>query len=560
MNETIGVKGGHNDRLRTSRIIRTKKLNDQRIIEELENKVKKQQKAVLVRTLPIVVLGGTFKTLYDVAHGKKPDKEEVNSKWRIKEYDTDFSTLEHGEKPKEKRVIVTPEGDKVVVYVDVVPERKNAIENILFTPISDTYTFDENDTNTRKYIAEKRFEKTNSYDNTNVKANENVSINNKSKTFPTGTSINNSDSKQNELSNSTEVVSNNSMETLRNLKARKILDEYEKKLKEVRYELRKLIFEYNVAVDDSDEIVFSEDAQILLDKLSDIVSRINELKNKIKIDNLDKYDDNYIYTLIEGYLDEFKEKRLVEEMKDSPLYILLSEKLDELETKRNSLDKKVDNKKEELTVKEVNFEQLKNKYYNVDKFNRDMDKFLEDQEEFLAIVQEKVAKAETIEEKVRVEVEALDRQSRRTLRFLTLQMFFPGARMAKGLMTTAASYLYFMRNIVAPRTVTRRYREIKVVDYSSEIESSISKLEEATKMLGKTSSQIDRMISLVYEEFGDYIGVLPECDDLLRNLKRIKNDIDEKEFEIQKAKEKQELILEKNNAKVKKRGEYPLSN
>jgi hypothetical protein len=58
MDETIGVKGGHNDQRRTMIITRENKkkleeYEEQREIEELEKKVKKQQIYTLVKTLPI---------------------------------------------------------------------------------------------------------------------------------------------------------------------------------------------------------------------------------------------------------------------------------------------------------------------------------------------------------------------------------------------------------------------------------------------------------------------------------------------------------------------------
>ena len=134
MNETIGVKGGKNDRRRTIKIkeAQKKKLNEyveEQKIKELEKEVRKQQVFTLLKTLPIAIAGGTFKTLYDTAVGKPIDKEEVNSKWRIKEYDSDVSTLQHGEKPREKKIIVTPTGEKVVVYIDD-DQKKSIFEDI----------------------------------------------------------------------------------------------------------------------------------------------------------------------------------------------------------------------------------------------------------------------------------------------------------------------------------------------------------------------------------------------------------------------------------------------
>ena len=568
MNETIGVKGGKNDRRRSIKIKDAKKKKIEEIekdneLLELEKKVKKQQAFTLIKTLPIAVAGGAFKILYDTATGKEPvNKDEYNSNWKIKEYDSDHSTLQHGEKPKEKKVVLTPDGQKVIVYVDV-DDKKNILEDILILPKPEDVKVDE--------ISKTKEENIELLDdNKNTKKSNSINI-----TPSKDKAVDNSDNKSKEVSisennvgigdisyDSSSIVfgdlSNSSKETINKLKARKILDVYEKQLKDVRYELRLLTFDYNALIDAEDEIVLSSDAQIILDRLSDLISKIEELKDRIKITDLDKYDDNYIYTLIEGYLAEFKDQQAVSEVKDSPLYILISKKLDELDSKKTDLNKRVEEKKESLEEKEEIFDDLKKKYTKLDRFNQEMRKFQEEQEELLKELREKVRTAESIEEKVRYEIQYMNRQSRRTLRLLTLQMMFPGPRIARGLAATAASYLYFMNNIVRPRTVERRYRVIKVIDYSSEIKNNISLVDDAMSTLGKTSTQIDKMISMINNEYSDYFGIVPECEELLVNLKKIKSDIEEKEYEMEKVKEQQRLLLEKNDAKVLKRGEYTM--
>ena len=53
---------------------------------------------------------------------------------------------------------------------------------------------------------------------------------------------------------------------------------------------------------------------------------------------------------------------------------------------------------------------------------------------------------------------------------------------------------------------------------------------------------------------------LKECDYLLYDLKKIKDNIKEKEYEMERIKKEQENVLKENNAKVLKIGEYPAQN
>ena len=96
MNETIGEIGGHNDQKRRIRIKREqrKKLDEyeeEREIKDLEKKVKKQQFLTLIKVLPIAVVGGTIKIIYDTGK-KSSSKKSVSSDGFIIEENNDGIT------------------------------------------------------------------------------------------------------------------------------------------------------------------------------------------------------------------------------------------------------------------------------------------------------------------------------------------------------------------------------------------------------------------------------------------------------------------------------------
>ena len=519
MDETIGVKGGHNDRRRTIIITKNNKkkleeYEEDRYIRDLEKKVKRQQKISLIKTLPIAIAGKTFITLYDTHNGKRIDKEEEYSKLGIEEYDGDFTTKPIGgfntpdrrdELPRERRVIIDKTtGKKVVVYVPIKENKRNLLEDILFP-------------------FEEREEK------------EEVRV------LEDGTTI---------------VISKNNNKILEDLKSRKIIDEYEKQLKDIRYELRMLVSEYNVLSDEVDRAVLKKDAETLLDKLSVVIDRIEVLKQKIKIEDLDKYDDNYIYTLVEGYFSEFRENNVISEIKDSPLFIMISNKLNELDSKKDELDSKVSKRKEELAIREERFEELMKRYYNIDRINNELIEFQNSQDMLLRELREKVANAMSVTDRVKTEFEFMNRQNRSLRNILMFGLFFPGPGVAKGMAAGTAAYLHFMNNVLRPKMVTKNYKVVTVTDYSSEIKSSMAAIDDASRLLDKTCNQIDKMISQIETDFKDYLDVVPECKETLKDLVRIKAQLKEKEYEMEKTKEQQKKVLENNNAKVLKRGEY----
>ena len=60
------------------------------------------------------------------------------------------------------------------------------------------------------------------------------------------------------------------------------------------------------------------------------------------------------------------------------------------------------------------------------------------------------------------------------------------------------------------------------------------------------------LINEIKKEYADYLDEFPECSTLLNNLEKVKQDLEEKEFEIATIKKEQKKNLEKNNAKVLK--------
>lgn len=539
MDETIGVKGGRQDRKRMVVISKNRKKKLEREteeIKELEKKVKKQQVYTFIRALPIAIGGEIIKTIYENTVGKKKkEKEEENSKWKIKEYDADISPKTPQEskleelKKQKKKTIVTPTGEMITIFIKS-PEEK-------------------------KYIEEKQYKNINSTPESKNKEEQETP----KKFIFSGIDVEEKKEEQ-KISNQKEnEISNNYQEKIGKIKSRKIVEEYEKKLKEIRYDLRQTIYEYNVLVDQEEAIVVKKDVEIILEELSDLIEKVENLKSRLEIENLDKYDENYIMYLIEGYFEDFKNKKDISEIKESPIYIMISEKLEELDKKKDDLKGRLEERKEKLIEKDEAFEDLKDKYYSINQLNEELIEFQRKQEAIQKQIEEKVANATSITEKVEYQFRGINKETKELLKLMSFQMFLPGPKFARGLIASAAAHMFFINNILNPNMESKTYKVITVKDYSDEIKNSINQIDNTILSLGNTSSQIDKIISQLKNEYSDYFGVVKECDEMLSNLQKIKRNLKEKEFEMQKIKEKQQKELEKNNAKVLTRGKYPVN-
>ena len=515
MNETIGVKGGHNDFRRVMTITKNQKkklrqYQEEKEIKDLEKEVKKKQRYTLIRTLPIVLAGQAFVEL------TKPKKEKEEDKFIV----IDEEKTKEKNKPETKKIVVVlKDGSKQVIevpiHIDLEEDKKEIhVEN--------------------KKLEEKK--------PTKEEKQEEIPI------------LEEKETEYSEFKDLTE----SQRQKLQKLQARKIIDIYEKQLKDIRFELRNLIIEYNTLIDDEDKIIKSREEERILDKLNEIIKKIEELKNKIKIDNLDKYDDNYIYTLVEEYLAEFKDKKIIKDIKDSPLYILISDKLDEFDKKKEKFKSEVEERTEDLKDKEDKLAEMREKYFKLDRINNSLNEFYVDQERLLREMQDKIDNAVTETEKVEVKIQYMNRQTERLLRRLSLLMLIPGPRGAKAFAAMTTIYADMARQMMNPRTITKKYKVITVYDYSKDIEKNIEKIDRVKGNLSKTSNDLDKLLSNIKDEYKEFIGVNKDCDDLISNLEKVKDNLREKEYELDKIKTKQERELERNNAKVLTKGTYPM--
>ena len=268
-------------------------------------------------------------------------------------------------------------------------------------------------------------------------------------------------------------------------------------------------------------------------------------------EQLSMYDDNYLYVLVENYLNDFKNGKSSPDIKDSMLFILLSEKLQELDNKKDKLSLSLEDKKDKLHLNEQQLESIKEEYYNYAKFNTELLRFQSEQDFLLRDLKEKMANATRIEERVEFQFRAMNQHGNRLLQLMGLQMFLPGARSARGIATASALYMNFMRNIMNPQTIQHRYKVIRVEDYSRQIENSLADLENISDFLGRTSRQLRQTIRNFEETYKDYLESIPEAKSLLSNLYRVQSQLSEKEYELEQMKKEQQKNLQRNNQKVK---------
>lgn len=561
MNEAIGAKAGKRDRKR--RIIITanqkKKIKEnyqrkkQERIKKLEKDVKNLELASFLVAVPIAVAGNTVETLLNLRDEK--EEERLQAKGLQLEERKQAKALQTEELHQANKLEL---GESAIYIEDYQSNDRK------FTDYGYPKTIDGKEVVSypdKKIITieKKEYPKV-------VEAKVSLEENNKNVTLKETLEQPNKQQEVTEKQTKVEVkeqkqtiipIPESQIENLEQSKVfqkfadKKIVAGYEEKLKEVRGELKKLIYEYNVLAQAAEDLTDSKAAEEVLQQLSIIIKKIEELKEKIKIENPELENDTYLTEIVDQYIEEFNNKNTVTTVKDSELYIMIADKLEEVTEKTETLTNKVEDTKEKLELDEETFANLKESYYNFENFNNQLIAFQSEQDYLLKTLEKKVSESTSITEQVEYRVQLLNRQNRRLLQMIALPMLIPGNRSAKAVATATAAYLYFMRNLLNTRLREQRYRVISVIDYSREIENNITRIEDATYTLGKTSNKLEEMIRKIEVDFKDYLNEIPECRELLNNLNKLLDDLKEKEEELEKTKKEQEKLLETNNQKVK---------
>lgn len=551
MNEAIGAKAGKRDRKR--RIIITanqkKKIKEnyqrkkQERIKKLEKDVKNLELASFLVAVPIAIAGNTVETLLNLRDEKEDERLEAKGlqiEERLK-----AKGLQKEELHKANKL----ELEETAVYIEDYQSNDRKFIDHGYPKTIDGKEIVGYPSKKVIEIKQKEYPKV-------VEAKVSLEENNKQvkkqETLEPKREVEIKEQKQTEIKIPESQIENlEQSKVFQKFADKKIVAGYEEKLKEVRGELKKLIYEYNVLAQAAEDLTDSKAAEEVLQQLSIIIKKIEELKEKIKIENPELENDTYLTEIVDQYIEEFNNKNTVTTVKDSELYIMIADKLEEVTEKTETLTNKVEDTKEKLELDEETFANLKESYYNFENFNNQLIAFQSEQDYLLKTLEKKVSESTSITEQVEYRVQLLNRQNRRLLQMIALPMLIPGNRSAKAVATATAAYLYFMRNLLNTRLREQRYRVISVIDYSREIENNITRIEDATYTLGKTSNKLEEMIRKIEVDFKDYLNEIPECRELLNNLNKLLDDLKEKEEELEKTKKEQEKLLETNNQKVK---------
>lgn len=477
MNENIGAKGGNNDRKRQFKILkRNKEKMTQEELELLEKKVKKRQLINILTLIPIAILGAITSTIASPSITNTRKRHQKNNK------------LEN--------------------QIDT--EREEQVEN-------EIDSHQENKINIQ-------------IGKNNVLPQENIKIENEE------IKIDYNHSLKEEI-----VEKDKDVERLDNeiakIKTKKILEEYEEKLKELRYKLRNNYYEQSIL----DEAKYLEEnpSDENLEKLNQLIDKLEKYKEIIKINTAFLEENNYIEELVEEDIEKIKEQTTLTEDSISDIFKSIDNKVEEIKKIETIVKETLEETKINKNVNEEQLDELKEKKQDIEIHATELEKFQEEEAKINAVIQEKIKKDVNIFERERIELSGMALGSNLAVRNIRNNMRSTGVRSGRKIFNFITTYLYYFSMINAIKPIKKRYKRIDIEKYRKTVETSIEEIDKVLDDIGKTSKKLDKTIKEFMIKYAKYSDT-KEYKRILDNLIQMNKSLQEKEYEIEQIRKEEE--------------------
>lgn len=465
---------------------------------------------------------------------QKKKLEEINEK-----NDEELKKLE--KKVRQLQIITFIKTVPLIIVGAIFKSTANTIDNLITPTKKDLTATDKNKDIEDKEVIEEKI--------ANNEKNSNITYNNTNDfyTIPDPTYYK---EKENEKLEDKE---------LENVKDKKLIKHYEEKLKEKRVEIKLLAASIPLSVGTD---IYYEKADEIYKKINIVLSKLNDLEQKIKVDG-NLYDDNYINYLVDSYTKEFDDGRLVAEIKNSELYRDISIKIEQLEEEKAKIKRLVSEKQKDLDSEEIINNETETTSYNInttskcpeeekiieeapeetDNFSfddekKEYDKFLDQQEHIKIEEEREEAKARSEIENYKLRIAAIKKQCEFLKRMIIKRSLVkPTVRNAKLITVTVLASIYNMRNILRNKKFRRRRKRLTRIEYTKAIENDPNEISNVSILINKSYQQIDALISEIKTKFSSFNAI--EYQSLISDLEEIKRILEEREYEIERVRKRQ---------------------
>lgn len=367
-----------------------------------------------------------------------------------------------------------------------------------------------------------------------------------------------------------------------------IYNQSEQKLaKEILNNIKKKLVLYinNLEILQSELYVLSEvngdDKKVLecekkIKEIKELLKKIEKLKDKY--DYLrDNYDFEYLMTLDDDNLiqkiTELREgcgkkevKGLVEDYKLLDEYKFLYLKVDKIGNKVKELEVSKKQDLEKLKERDIDFEELKNKVYNVSSINNSYNQFVIEQNQIVKDLNENISKI-TSYEQITYRFVGFNKLLANSFKYLGLLMLRP----LRGSMPAIAMETLITYNMVKNLYNNLSLKEDKkviyeAIDYEKTVNNIIENMDLTSNLIDNSLSDIVKLKMEYSDKFSKYEGDFSEYKDVICKINDIENKIlgnkikveiiKKQAIEQKKANNKKLILVDKLNSSDKNNNFY----
>ena len=321
------------------------------------------------------------------------------------------------------------------------------------------------------------------------------------------------------------------------IKSKKILEEYEDKLKDLRYKLRTSYYEQSIL----DEVKELEDnpSNENLNKINKLIDKLDDYKENISINTKYLVEENYIKELVNEDMKKIQEESLLVEESASDVFKSIDSKVEEIKKIENNIKENIEQEKIWKNIDEEKLEELKEKDLNIEKHKNDLIKFQDEEDKISKVVQEKIKKETNIFEKERIQLSGMSIGSAIAIRNVRRNMRPIGVRSGRKIFNFITTYLYYFSMINAIKPIKNRYKKLDLNKYQKEVEKSLEEIDKVLIDIKKTGKKLEKTIKDFIMKYEKYSNT-SEYKSILDNLMQMDKALKEKEYEIEQIKKQEE--------------------
>lgn len=321
------------------------------------------------------------------------------------------------------------------------------------------------------------------------------------------------------------------------IKSKKILEEYEDKLKDLRYKLRTSYYEQSIL----DEVKELEDnpSNENLKKINKLIDKLDDYKENISINTKYLVEENYIKELVNEDMKKIQEESLLVEESASDVFKSIDSKVEEIKKIENNIKENIEQEKIWKNIDEEKLEELKEKDLNIEKHKNDLIKFQDEEDKITKVVQEKIKKETNIFEKERIKLSGMSIGSALAIRNVRRNMRPIGVRSGRKIFNFITTYLYYFSMINTVKPIRNRYKKLDLNKYQKEVEKSLEEIDKVLIDIKKTGKKLEKTIKEFIIKYEKYSNT-SEYKSILDNLMQMDKALKEKEYEIEQIKKQEE--------------------